>query len=83
MVVTAILFMASFMLVLSQYFRSSTSNCLKGRKNETSLPLGTLGWPLVGETMEFISCAYTDKPETFMDKRRGMYVTVCVCVFFV
>lgn len=71
MVVIAILLL-SFILVLYKYSKSSRNNCSKGRKNEASLPLGTLGWPLVGETMEFISCAYTDQPETFMDKRRRM-----------
>ncbi|XP_034695298.1 3-epi-6-deoxocathasterone 23-monooxygenase CYP90D1 [Vitis riparia] len=38
-----------------------------------SLPLGTLGWPLIGETLEFISCAYSDRPESFMERRRRMY----------
>ncbi|CAM8988565.1 unnamed protein product [Rhodiola kirilowii] len=37
------------------------------------LPLGTFGWPFIGETIEFISCAYTDRPESFMEKRRGLY----------
>ncbi|XP_042515267.1 cytochrome P450 90D2-like [Macadamia integrifolia] len=40
------------------------------------LPLGTLGWPLIGETFQFISCAYSDHPESFMDKRRRMYGNV-------
>ncbi|GFY97157.1 cytochrome P450, family 90, subfamily D, polypeptide 1 [Actinidia rufa] len=38
-----------------------------------SLPSGSLGWPLLGETLEFISCAYSDSPESFMDKRRHWY----------
>ncbi|PSS07356.1 3-epi-6-deoxocathasterone 23-monooxygenase [Actinidia chinensis var. chinensis] len=38
-----------------------------------SLPSGSLGWPLLGETLEFISCAYSDRPESFMDKRRHLY----------
>ncbi|KAJ4958382.1 hypothetical protein NE237_025493 [Protea cynaroides] len=42
-------------------------------KYRNQLPLGTLGWPLIGETLEFISCAYSDYPESFMDKRRSMY----------
>ncbi|KAK9726963.1 hypothetical protein RND81_05G248900 [Saponaria officinalis] len=37
------------------------------------LPLGALGWPFIGETMEFISCAYSNYPESFMDKRRRLY----------
>ncbi|KAI4355521.1 hypothetical protein L6164_004284 [Bauhinia variegata] len=42
-------------------------------KFRNQLPLGTLGWPFIGETIEFVSCAYSDRPETFMDKRRRMY----------
>ncbi|CAA2968664.1 3-epi-6-deoxocathasterone 23-monooxygenase [Olea europaea subsp. europaea] len=37
------------------------------------LPSGTLGWPFIGETIEFISCALSHRPESFMDKRRRMY----------
>ncbi|CAH2053786.1 unnamed protein product [Thlaspi arvense] len=36
-------------------------------------PQGSLGWPVLGETIEFISSAYSDHPESFMDKRRLMY----------
>ncbi|KAK6125714.1 hypothetical protein DH2020_040547 [Rehmannia glutinosa] len=31
------------------------------------------GWPLIGETLEFIASAYTSKPVTFMDKRKSLY----------
>ncbi|XP_057473643.1 3-epi-6-deoxocathasterone 23-monooxygenase CYP90D1-like [Actinidia eriantha] len=48
--------------------RSSNKICTK-----SSLPLGTLAWPLVGETIDFISCAYSDRPESFMDNRRRLY----------
>ncbi|KAL8466143.1 hypothetical protein ACS0TY_035305 [Phlomoides rotata] len=40
----------------------------------SQLPRGSIGiWPFVGETIQFISCAYSDKPESFVDKRRRMY----------
>ncbi|RZR79542.1 hypothetical protein BHM03_00005284 [Ensete ventricosum] len=39
------------------------------------LPAGSRGWPLVGETLQFVSCAYSPRPERFMDKRTLMYVT--------
>ncbi|XP_061371104.1 cytochrome P450 90D2-like [Gastrolobium bilobum] len=42
-------------------------------KHINKLPLGTLGWPFIGETIEFVSCAYSDRPESFMDKRCRMY----------
>ncbi|KAL7598046.1 3-epi-6-deoxocathasterone 23-monooxygenase CYP90D1 [Lactuca sativa] len=35
--------------------------------------LGTMGWPFIGETLDFISCGYTDHPQSFMDKRRLLY----------
>lgn len=34
------------------------------------LPPGSFGWPLVGETLDFVSCAYSPRPEAFVDKRR-------------
>jgi 3-epi-6-deoxocathasterone 23-monooxygenase len=39
---------------------------------KTLIPLGALGWPFFGETIDFVSCAYSDRPESFMDKRRRM-----------
>ncbi|CAN8269379.1 unnamed protein product [Cochlearia groenlandica] len=36
-------------------------------------PHGSLGWPVIGETIEFVSSAYSDHPESFMDKRRLLY----------
>ncbi|KAE9467913.1 hypothetical protein C3L33_00180, partial [Rhododendron williamsianum] len=43
------------------------------RSSPPLVPLGNLGWPFLGETIEFISCAYSDRPESFMDKRRRLY----------
>ncbi|KAG9133191.1 hypothetical protein Leryth_027059 [Lithospermum erythrorhizon] len=53
--------------------RSSSTHDSKNKYGNSSMPLGSLGWPLIGETIEFISCAYSDRPESFMDKRRLMY----------
>ncbi|XP_071717371.1 3-epi-6-deoxocathasterone 23-monooxygenase CYP90D1-like [Rutidosis leptorrhynchoides] len=35
--------------------------------------LGSMGWPFIGETLDFIACGYTDHPESFMEKRRLLY----------
>ncbi|KAI0524262.1 hypothetical protein KFK09_003627 [Dendrobium nobile] len=40
------------------------------------LPLGSLGWPFLGETIEFISAAYSPHPESFMNRRRLLYGNV-------
>ncbi|KAL5579507.1 hypothetical protein UlMin_011949 [Ulmus minor] len=59
--------------IIILYMNSYSSKRLLGSKHRSSLPLGTLGWPFLGETIEFISCAYSDRPESFMNKRRSMY----------
>ncbi|KAK7261725.1 hypothetical protein RIF29_28043 [Crotalaria pallida] len=68
--VTAFLF--SIVIFYLLLFKNIRLRQLKS-KHITQLPLGTLGWPFIGETIEFVSCAYSDRPERFMDKRRGMY----------
>ena len=44
------------------------------RIHGAKLPLGSLGWPFIGETLEFISCPYSTRPESFMDKCGQLYV---------
>ncbi|KAK6264207.1 hypothetical protein SCA6_019641 [Theobroma cacao] len=66
--VTAVLF-----CIIYLYNKSKLSLRSSSSKNSCQLPLGTLGWPFIGETIEFISCAYSDRPESFMDRRRRMY----------
>ncbi|CAL4958781.1 unnamed protein product [Urochloa decumbens] len=50
-----------------------------GRRRDTKqeqaarLPPGSFGWPLVGETLDFVSCAYSSRPEAFVDKRRLLH----------
>ncbi|XWS18879.1 hypothetical protein CRYUN_Cryun32bG0082700 [Craigia yunnanensis] len=70
--VTANLFCIIFLYRKSKSEFSSLRS-IPSSKNSCQLPLGTLGWPLFGETIEFISCAYSDRPEIFMDRRRCMY----------
>ncbi|XP_022148255.1 3-epi-6-deoxocathasterone 23-monooxygenase-like [Momordica charantia] len=38
-----------------------------------SLPSGSLGLPFIGETLQFVSSAYSHRPESFMDRRRCWY----------
>lgn len=45
----------------------------RGSGIRPELPLGSLGWPLIGETIDFVSLAYSPHPESFMDKRRRLY----------
>ncbi|KAJ0240764.1 3-epi-6-deoxocathasterone 23-monooxygenase CYP90C1 [Hirschfeldia incana] len=37
------------------------------------IPKGSLGWPVIGETLAFIACGYSSRPVTFMDKRKSLY----------
>ncbi|KAJ4835854.1 hypothetical protein Tsubulata_030111 [Turnera subulata] len=54
-------------------YRNRRLSIIRSSKYKTPLPLGTLGWPLIGETIDFISCAYSDRPESFVNKRRLMF----------
>ncbi|MQL74936.1 hypothetical protein Taro_007298 [Colocasia esculenta] len=46
---------------------------VRKRDDDNPLPGGSMGWPFIGETLEFVSCAYSSRPESFMDKRRLIY----------
>ncbi|WVZ96923.1 hypothetical protein U9M48_042503 [Paspalum notatum var. saurae] len=37
------------------------------------LPDGSLGWPLIGETLAFILSAYSPRPESFVEKRSLLF----------
>lgn len=67
-----IVFVTVFLLCTVILYRNRLSLMLKSKRKKNKLPLGTLGWPFIGETVEFVSCAYSDRPESFMDKRRRM-----------
>ncbi|XP_073002198.1 3-epi-6-deoxocathasterone 23-monooxygenase CYP90C1 [Typha latifolia] len=45
---------------------SPTSNGIK-------LPKGSMGWPLIGETLDFIACGCNSNHLSFMQRRRNMY----------
>lgn len=36
------------------------------------IPRGNSGWPLLGETLEFIASGYTSRPVSFMEKRKSL-----------
>ncbi|KAI3906263.1 hypothetical protein MKW92_009155 [Papaver armeniacum] len=76
---TVFLSVATFLLCTNstKFFRKNNGSTRPSpSSSETQLPLGTLGWPFIGETIEFISCAYSGSPERFMDKRRCLYGNV-------
>ncbi|XP_039069735.1 3-epi-6-deoxocathasterone 23-monooxygenase CYP90C1-like [Hibiscus syriacus] len=43
------------------------------KKSDWGVPKGSLGWPLIGETLDFIASGYTSRPVSFMDKRKLLY----------
>lgn len=40
------------------------------------VPRGSWGWPLIGETLEFIASGYTSTPVSFMEKRKSLWETI-------
>ncbi|ESW30608.1 hypothetical protein PHAVU_002G167400 [Phaseolus vulgaris] len=55
---------------------------LYGKKNDEKtvgkgkIPKGNSGWPLLGETLDFIASGYTSNPVTFLEKRKSLYGNV-------
>ncbi|KAF3790510.1 3-epi-6-deoxocathasterone 23-monooxygenase [Nymphaea thermarum] len=43
------------------------------RRKERKVPKGRLGWPIIGETLDYILHGYSSRPEDFMMKRRALY----------
>ncbi|KAK9923590.1 hypothetical protein M0R45_031999 [Rubus argutus] len=68
-------FFSIFLILYRNYLRFSPVcfNIRSSKHRRLSLPSGTLGWPFLGETIEFVSCAYSDCPESFVNKRRRRY----------
>ncbi|KAK8607492.1 hypothetical protein V6N13_053225 [Hibiscus sabdariffa] len=42
-------------------------------RNSGGVPKGNLGWPLIGETLDFIASGFTSRPVSFMDKRKLLH----------
>ncbi|KAL5988641.1 cytochrome P450 [Asimina triloba] len=42
------------------------------RSGGANIPRGSMGWPLLGETLDFIASGYSSRPVSFMDKRRTL-----------
>ncbi|KAL3377956.1 hypothetical protein AABB24_004065 [Solanum stoloniferum] len=46
------------------------------KERASGVPRGSSGWPLLGETLDFIASGYTSRPVTFMEKRKSLYGNV-------
>ena len=42
------------------------------REKKNWIPRGSSGWPLLGETLDFIACGYSSRPVSFMEKRAAL-----------
>lgn len=61
----------SIMIMIALY-KQGWRSTRQDDQSRWKIPSGTMGWPLLGETLDFISCAYSPRPESFMDKRRAL-----------
>ncbi|QHO33466.1 hypothetical protein HN51_027159 [Arachis hypogaea] len=70
-----IVFVITPFFIFFLYKRRSNNKEVKSKeRDDDEVPLlGSLGWPLIGETIQFLSSAYSHHPETFVDKRRHLY----------
>ena len=64
-VITALILFLSTLALIIFYQR-------KMSRNHQQLPLGSMGWPFIGETAYYISSAYIVGPDAFINKRRSM-----------
>ncbi|XP_061345663.1 3-epi-6-deoxocathasterone 23-monooxygenase CYP90C1 [Gastrolobium bilobum] len=48
----------------------------KNKVTKGKIPKGKSGWPLLGETLDFIASGYTSRPVTFLEKRKSLYGNV-------
>ncbi|KAI9079242.1 hypothetical protein K1719_038847 [Acacia pycnantha] len=69
--VTALILFLSI-VVLTFFQKRFRPKSFKSRDNH-QLPLGSMGWPFIGETADYVSSAYTVGPDAFINKRRSMY----------
>ncbi|GJR60437.1 hypothetical protein Tco_1502599, partial [Tanacetum coccineum] len=42
-----------------------------GGRRRLQPPRGSSGWPVIGETIEFIASGFTSRPVSFMEKRKS------------
>ena len=60
------------LLFISRWFLLGQKKKKKDTEKKGKIPEGNSGWPLVGETLDFIACGYTSKPVSFMEKRESL-----------
>ena len=69
-------FLISLLLVYSIYFGIRTL-AYKTKENVTgmrpNLPAGSFGWPIIGETLQFIAAHYEGTVDKFVSKRATKY----------
>ncbi|CAJ2646489.1 unnamed protein product [Trifolium pratense] len=62
-------------LLMSWWWIVKKESNIKVRKG-IKIPKGNAGWPLVGETLEFIASGYSSHPVTFFENRKSIYGNV-------
>jgi 3-epi-6-deoxocathasterone 23-monooxygenase len=58
-------------LLMSWWWIVKEESNIKVRKG-IQIPKGNSGWPLLGETLEFIASGYSSHPVTFFENRKSM-----------
>ncbi|GFP93372.1 3-epi-6-deoxocathasterone 23-monooxygenase [Phtheirospermum japonicum] len=71
--VVLLLLSVLFLYKLWRLMMKSDQKMVKNEQGVFAVPRGSWGWPLIGETFEFIACGYTTKPVSFMEKRKSLY----------
>ncbi|XP_004512087.1 3-epi-6-deoxocathasterone 23-monooxygenase CYP90C1 [Cicer arietinum] len=65
--------MGIIVLLMSWWFVKEKN---ENSKRNMKVPKGNSGWPLLGETLDFIASGYTSRPLSFMENRKSIYGNV-------
>ncbi|XP_047317977.1 3-epi-6-deoxocathasterone 23-monooxygenase CYP90C1 [Impatiens glandulifera] len=74
-IMSVILPLSLFVLLMKKLIKEKEDD-RKLKINGGNIPKGSSGWPLIGETLDFIASGYSSKPVSFMEKRKSMYGNV-------
>ncbi|CAN1122089.1 3-epi-6-deoxocathasterone 23-monooxygenase CYP90C1 [Linum perenne] len=75
-IILSILFGAALPLYYWRRLSTTAAATDSSSTTEAVVPKGNLGWPFIGETLDFIACGYTSRPVSFMDTRKSLYGNV-------
>lgn len=67
-----IIFLMSWWFLCGSMKKEKEINNMVVTKGKVVIPKGNSGWPLIGETLDYIASGYSSCPVTFLEKRKSL-----------